>query len=164
MSPKEINEAIAFREAVLGEDGGRESVGSDASDLDPTTVHRFVRDGSGSFVGVGRLVAPIVVEKGKEVIETNSTIGPIVVAESARGRGVGRAILSFLEEEALASYGRNGVVRVEGWVSSHVAEGAGPFGYTVREGEMADRPLSRGVFRDVSVGTIGDALEGPPTA
>jgi GNAT superfamily N-acetyltransferase len=163
-SPQEIKEAIALREAVLLREGGRESVGRDPFDGDPTTVHCLVRTIDGACVGAGRLVAPVVVEKGREVIEGNPTIGPIVVVESARGRGIGRAILTYLEDEALAIYGRNGVVRVEAWVPSRVADGAEGFGYEVNGGEGGDRSSQTGVFRDLTADAIGDAREGPPAA
>ncbi|MCJ7826728.1 MAG: GNAT family N-acetyltransferase [Demequinaceae bacterium] len=160
----EVSEAIEFREATLVGDDRREPSSKDEYDDDPTTVQCLVRDDDGLCIGTGRLVAPIDVEREGEVIHGNPTIGPITVAPHARGRGIGRAILSFLEEEALATYGHNGVVQVEAFVSSGVAEGAGTVGYTVREGEGGVRPASTKVFRDVTVDDNGDSRGGPAVA
>jgi len=143
-TPRELAEALALREAVLA--GAAEPWATrDDFDRDPTTLHCIVRGPDGVCVGAGRLVAPVDVEDDGERIEGNPVVGPIVVAPSARGGGVGAAILAYLEAEAVALYGHNGAVRVETWVPAGADGPASRLGYgpvgDVRDG--AERPALR---------------------
>ncbi len=134
----DLAEALALRSAVLGGSGtGAPWESHDEFDRDSTTLHCVVRSPDGVCVGAGRLTAPVDVEDGGELIEGNPTIGPIVVAPSARRGGVGRAILSYLEAEALALYGSNGVVRVDIWVPADGGEPVSRLGYEIPEGPSA---------------------------
>jgi GNAT superfamily N-acetyltransferase len=160
-SPEEVEEAASFRRGLLAFGPG-DATEADV-DRDPTTVHCLVRDGEGTCIGAGRLVAPTDTEDGGERVEGNPIIGPIVVAESERGKGIGRAILAFLEDEALAIYGSNGTVRVEAWVPDRMARGAGTVGYTVKEGHPANQGAPTQVFRDIMAG-IDDSRRGPAVA
>lgn len=120
-SPRDLVQALALRAAVLvGERGLPAELGSDPFDADPTTLHCGAFDADGTCVGTGRLLAPLDEEVGGELVEGNPRIGPIVVAPSARGGGLARAILEFLEADALARFGNNGAVRIEAWVPDGV--------------------------------------------
>jgi GNAT superfamily N-acetyltransferase len=163
-SKSEIREALAFREAILAGDDPRASAPRDEHDDDPTTVHCFVRDDDGTCLGAGRLVAPIDSEHEGHLVDGNPVIGPIVVAPHARRSGIGRAILGFLEQEALSLYGSNGVVQVEAWVPSWIAEGVESAGYTVREEDAGAGLSATRVFRDVSIADQSDSREGPTAA
>ena len=158
-SSEEVQEVVSFRSATLEPNGFQ-----DEYDRDPTTVHCLVRDRAGQCVGVGRLVAPVDTNDGGILLEGNPVIGPIVVTESARGQGIGRAILTFLEEEALMAYGRNGVVQVEGWVPEVNASGVSTAGYTVKEGAGEAQGAVTRVFRDVKANSWCDAREGDAMA
>jgi GNAT superfamily N-acetyltransferase len=143
---RELSEALALREAVLaGANAGAPWSTRDAYDRDPTTLHCIVRGPDGVCVGAGRLTAPEDRFSDGEMIEGYPVIGPIVVAPSARGRGVARAILAFLEAEAVALYGRNGAVRVETWVPADAGGRVSRLGYRVVDGaaERLERPALR---------------------
>jgi predicted GNAT family N-acyltransferase len=111
---RQRTEALALRHEVLvGEQGLDASEARDEFDRDPTTLHCVVVDPDGACIGTGRLTAPVDREVDGAVVEGIPAIGPIVVKASARDGDVARAILAYLEAEALALYGRNGTVRVE---------------------------------------------------
>jgi predicted GNAT family N-acyltransferase len=160
--PRDVFDALALRSDVLVHELGLDhSHVFDALDRDSMTVHCVVRDDDGRCVGAGRLVAPGLDASGSEFAPV---IGPVVVAAPARGRGIGRAILAFLEEEALEAFGRNGEVRIEARVPRGTEEGAATVGYRVAaDARGADRVFSR-VFRDVSAGSAADARRGPAVA
>ena len=122
---RQLAEALSLRHEVLvGEQGLDASEARDEFDRDPATLHCVVAGPDGACVGTGRLTAPVDREVGGEVVEGIPAIGPIVVAASARESDVARAILAYLEAEALAMYGRNGTVRVELRSSVNVPRGA----------------------------------------
>lgn len=148
----ELVEVLALREAVMVATWGLPPADArDAFDSDPMTLHCFVRDEFGVCVAAGRLTAPVDGERDGEGGGGNPGIGPIVVAPRARGRGLGRSVLEFLETEALALFGSNGTVRVEALVPEGAGNGAATIGYTLREGLPSGHPTwARQVFKDLA--------------
>ena len=126
---RQLADALALRRAVLA-DADCPAI-PDRFDLDPATLHCVVLGPDGACIGAGRLTAPVGSEAGGDALGGSPTVGPIVVAESARGAGVATAILAFLEAEALALYGRNGTVRIDATIPASVPGHAGVLGYTV---------------------------------
>lgn len=159
----EVEEAVSLRHGLLACDS-RQARAGDEYDWNPTTVHCLVRGPGGDCIGSGRLVAPVDTADGETLVEGNPIIGPIAVVESERGRGIGSAILVFLEEEALALYGCNGVVTVEAWVPEEMARNALVAGYTVTRGERTGEGVSARVFWNVASDPNGDSLRGPAVA
>ncbi len=150
----DLLEALALRDAVLA--GGYADAPwntRDDFDRDSTTLHCLVRGRDGVCIGAGRLTAPVDVESDGVMIEGNPVIGPIVVAPSARGAGVAKAILAYLEAEAIALYGRNGTVRVETRVSPDAEHRVSGLGYSRVDDalELAERSALRAT-KDLAAG------------
>jgi hypothetical protein len=133
-------EVFAFRQSVRpAEDAAASSRVRDEFDDDPTTVHCIATGPDGACIGTGRLVAPLDTVVDGALVRGNPTIGPIVVAPGAREVGVARAVLAYLEAEALAHFGRNGSVTVEIRVSADARPGVPVVRYTLVE--RAEAPV-----------------------
>lgn len=89
--PGDVDELYALRHEVfvVGQDVP-EDMERDA--FDDAALHAAARVG-GVLVGTGRLLAP-------GVVAEDATIGRLAVTASARGRGVGAAVLDLLESLA----------------------------------------------------------------
>lgn len=133
-TPQQRAQALALRQQVLVDEMGLPAeAADDALDRDRSTLHVLVHDDAGQCVGTGRLTAPAAPSDGAaaDTAEAVAGIGPIVVAPHARRRGIARAILAFLEEEALEAYGSNGFARVETWAPSEAEQALARVGFHV---------------------------------
>ena len=113
-------DALAVRfEVFVYEQGVSEDGERDALDDDPRTLHCVAYDDDGAILGAGRLLAP-----HTDMLHGTGTphgamdpatphIGRVAVSKRARGTGAGRAIMLFLESQALQRHGASGAVRVE---------------------------------------------------
>jgi ElaA protein len=84
---QELDAALAIRREVFVEEQGID-IADDVDGKDPVAIHLLALDGD-SPVGTARLL--ITGEVGK--------IGRVAVLEEARGRGLGRALVSFAVDE-----------------------------------------------------------------
>ena len=143
----EFAEALALRVRVfVHEQGVDESSERDALDSDESTVHCIVRGDDGNVLATGRLLAPAYDPSG----DGNPHIGRVAVAAEARGTGAGRAVMEFLEAEALALYGSNGSVRVELSAQTQAAAFYERLGYTIHGDEYLDEGIvHRDAFKDL---------------
>jgi predicted GNAT family N-acyltransferase len=99
--PEDMTAVFALRHEVfvLGQDVPEDL---ERDDLDADAEHAVAYDG-GRLVGTGRLVDGAIDEDGRRdpaTIGTVGTVGRMAVAESARGAGVGRAMLDLLVARA----------------------------------------------------------------
>jgi predicted GNAT family N-acyltransferase len=91
----------------------------DALDDDPRTLHAVAYGDDGVALAAGRLLAPHTdtghgTGTGHGAMDPATPhIGRVAVSKRARGTGAGRAIMTFLESEALVRHGAGGSVRVE---------------------------------------------------
>lgn len=130
----------------VGEQGVSVEGERDALDTDPDTLHCIAYDDEGRVVGTGRLLAPVAGPDG----HGNPHIGRVAVDDAARGTGVGRAVMDFLENEALLDYGRNGQVRVELSAQVHAAPFYERLGYVVHGDVYLDEGIEhRDAYKDV---------------
>ena len=144
----DIRFEVFVREQGVSVEGER-----DAYDDDPSTVHCIVTDAAGTCLGTGRLVAPVSYVEG----EGNPHIGRVAVSSRTRTAGVGRAIMDFLEREALHLYGRDGTVRVELSAQDQAAGFYRKLGYHIH----GERYLDEGIwhhdaYRDVDSTSVND--------
>ena len=89
--PGDVDEVYALRHEVfvVGQDVPEDL---ERDEFDDAALHAVARAG-GALVGTGRLLAP-------GVVAEDATVGRLAVAASARGRGVGAAVLDLLESLA----------------------------------------------------------------
>ncbi|WP_159451421.1 GNAT family N-acetyltransferase [Demequina sp. NBRC 110054] len=116
----QLDQAIALRIQVFVTEQGFDLEGErDAVDDDPRTLHALCLADDGTVLGTARLVAPGSdaghgVDGGIGGMDaTVPHIGRVVVAAAGRGTGAGRALMDYLEREAVARFGADGEVRVE---------------------------------------------------
>jgi len=119
-TPEQFADALAVRfEVFVGEQGVSPEGERDELDSDPRTFHVIAYDNDGAPMGTGRLLAPHTDSFHGEgtghgaMNPANPHIGRLAVRASARGTGVGVALMKALEAAALARHGANGSVRVE---------------------------------------------------
>lgn len=136
-TPEEFADALAVRlEVFVGEQGVSEESERDAIDADPRTLHVLAYGDDDSVLGTGRLVAPhsdcghgaAVGFGGMD--PANPHIGRVAVTPSARGAGVGKALMSELEQQALALFGAGRRIRVELSAQDHALGFYKRLGYT----------------------------------
>ncbi|WP_062203148.1 GNAT family N-acetyltransferase [Demequina salsinemoris] len=119
-TPELLDQAIAVRLEVFVTEQGFDAEGErDAVDDDPRTVHAVCLADDGTMLGTARLVAPGTdsgrgVDGGIGGMDASVPhIGRVAVTRAARGTGAGRALMEFLEREALERFGVDGEARVE---------------------------------------------------
>lgn len=146
-SRDEFAEALALRiQVFVHEQGVDEASERDALDDDESTLHCVVRDDAGAVVATGRLLAPAYDPAG----DGNPHIGRVAVAAEARGTGAGRAVMEYLEREALSLYGSNGTVRIELSAQVQAAAFYEKLGYTLHGDEYLDEGIvHRDAFKEL---------------
>jgi predicted GNAT family N-acyltransferase len=117
---KQFADALAVRFAVFVDEQGVSPEGErDTLDDDPRTLHLVAYAHDGTPLGAGRLLAPHTdtahgAGTGHGAMDpANPHIGRLAVTASARGTGVGRALMAALEAAALERHGAHCNVRVE---------------------------------------------------
>lgn len=136
-TPDEFADALAVRlEVFVGEQGVNEESERDAIDADPRTIHVLAYGDDGGVLGTGRLVAPhsdcahgAAVGFGN-MDPAKPHIGRVAVTSSARGMGVGKALMTELEQQALDRFGAGRRVRVELSAQDHALAFYKRLGYT----------------------------------
>ena len=93
------DEALAIRYAVFV-DEQLVPAELELDEFDPLSVHALARDQDGSAIGTGRLLP-------------DGHIGRMAVLESARGRGVGSALLVALMDESRRRGNREAVLNAQ---------------------------------------------------
>lgn len=137
-TPEQFEAALELRRKVFVDE---QQVDPDAErdELDdaPDTIHCVVYDG-GICVGTGRVV----------LTDTEGVlrIGRIAVAASARGTGVGRQIMEFLEGEGLAQLATTGTIRFELSGQLQAEQFYANLGYTVYGPTYLDEDIPHRAF------------------
>lgn len=117
---RQFEDALTVRFAVfVDEQGVPADMERDMLDDDPRTLHAVAYSADGQPVATGRLLAPHTdtfhgpgTPYGA-MDRANPHIGRLAVIAAARGTGVGRELMAFLESAALERHGAHGAVRVE---------------------------------------------------
>ena len=131
-SEEEMNSLRALRlEVFVREQGVPEELELDA--LDAEAIHAVAWD-RGEVVGTGRLILRPMRE---------AQIGRMAVRSSARGRGIGSAVLGFLEREAKAQ----GARRIELHAQSHVKGFYRRHGYRQKGARFLEAGIEHVVMR-----------------
>lgn len=118
-SDKELQAIIDLRYKVLRRPWNQPA--DTASDgLEAESVNAFIEDGAGNMLACGRL---------QENANKVGQIRYMAVADSVRGKGLGKRILSFLEQKAR----QKGLVKIELQARENSLSFYQGNGYTVRE-------------------------------
>lgn len=124
-SPEEREDAFRVRHAVFCEEQ-RVPTGLERDELDDTATHFVALDDRGAVVGTARLHPYRPAGTGK--------VGRVAVLAAARGRGLGRALMGAVEEEAA----RSGFVELVLDAQVQVREFYRDLGYVARGEEFQD--------------------------
>lgn len=152
-----LDAALAIRyEVFVDEQGVDPASERDALDDDQRTVHVLVSTAEGMPLATGRLLAPgsdaFHGEGGFGAMDPGVPhIGRVAVRAAARGTGAGRAVMDFLEREALERYGVDGAVRVELSAQDHAIPFYERLGYqTHGEGYLDENIPHHDAFKVVT--------------
>ncbi len=136
-TPEQFADALAVRFAVfVDEQGVSPESERDAIDTDPRTLHVIAYSDDGDVLGTGRLVAPHSDSAHGAAVgfgnmdPANPHIGRLAVLSSARGAGVGKALMVEIEQQALALFGAGRRIRVELSAQDHAIAFYKKLGYT----------------------------------
>lgn len=143
---------VFVREQHVSEEGER-----DALDDDPRTLHCVAYGSDGTPIAAGRLLSPHTdtvhgpATGHGNMDPANPHIGRVAVMREARGTGAGRAVMEFLEAQALARHGASGTVRVELSAQDQAMGFYERLGYTPYGEAYLDEGISHhDAFKDLS--------------
>lgn len=155
---QQFADALKVRFAVfVDEQGVSADAERDALDDDPRTLHAVAYADHGEPLATGRLLAPHTdtahgpgTSHG-QMDPANPHIGRLAVTAAARGTGVGRVLMAFLESAALERHGAHGAVRVELSAQDQAMGFYERLGYTAHgEGYLDEGMRHHDAFKDLT--------------